>query len=397
MCSIESIFNFIKSGASEIISEDELRLLILKKKLVIKVGFDPTTSDLHLGHVVILKKLRQFQNLGYCICFLIGDFTAMIGDPSGRSKSRKSLSKEDVMCNYKTYSEQIFRILDPLLTKIYFNSIWFNFFGINNLLDLISSTTLSRLLERNDFKVRYESNKPISINEIIYPFLQGYDSVFLESDIEVGGIDQKFNFLLSRDLQKKHNQKPQVSIMMPILLGIDGKNKMSKSLGNCINLSDDPYDVFCKVMSIPDFLMQDYFIHLSFLSKSEYFDMLNSYDNPMTLKIKLAVNIVSLLYNELLAEKSRVRFNDYFSKGLLSDDIEKLFLYVKSDKLLLFDILCEIKFLSTRSDFKRLLKFNSIRVDGIVVNDRCFYLNINNFYFLQVGKKKVVKIYLKKI
>ena len=398
MCDINYIFNVIKSGVSEIISEHELYDLIKKKdKLVIKVGFDPTTCDLHLGHVVILKKLRQFQDFGYNICFLIGDFTAMIGDPSGRGESRNQLDKNRIINNYKTYSEQIFKILKPDLTKIYFNSSWFNFFGIENFINLLSFTTVSRLLERSDFKSRYVSGKSIFIHEFIYPLLQSYDSVFIESDIEIGGIDQKFNLLLARDIQKRFKQKSQVLIMMPILNGLDGKNKMSKSLFNCVNINDNFYDIFCKIMSIPDFLMKEYFIFLGFLSMEEYDNFFNSQNNPMLVKIKLAFNIVSLIYDKHLAIQAQERFFRFFSKKkILDNDVELVSLNIINDELLLSHALYKINLVLSNSDFKRLLKCGAIKINSNVIKNRNFILKSNIVYFMQVGKKKFIKLFLKK-
>lgn len=397
MNSLEYIFNIIKSGSSEIISESDLKHMLFKKKnLIIKAGFDPTSKNLHLGHFIILKKLRQFQDLGYFVYFIIGDFTAMIGDPTGRINSRKFLNKNEIINNYKSYSKQIFKILNPFLTKIYFNSLWLNELNINSLLNLMCSTNITKILERSDFKNRYNSNRSINMNEFIYPFLQGYDSVFIESDIEVGGIDQKLNFLLSRDLQKKYNQKPQSFIMMPILTGLDGNNKMSKSLNNCINFLDSPYDIFCKVMSIPDNLISEYFVNLFFLSKLDYLKKFEIYKNPMDIKKKLAYNIVSNLYNEKSAIKSEQDFVSFFSEKKILEDINVINLEVSLAKVLLFDVLYQINFITSISDFKRFLKFKSVKVNNIIIVDKKFFLESNNFYFIQIGKIKFIKIFLKK-
>ncbi len=394
---IDTILNTIKLGVNEIISEDDLRNLILNKKdLIIKAGFDPTTEFLHLGHIVILKKLRQFQDFGYKIRFLIGDFTASIGDPSGKNTSRKHITKSVIIKNYKTYYNQIFKILNPSLTIIHYNSTWFNLLNIHSFIELSSLSTVSQLLERSDFKSRYNLNKSISIHEFIYPLLQGYDSVFLKSDIEIGGIDQKFNFLLARDLQKKYGQKPQVLIMMPILNGMDGKNKMSKSLENCININDNYYDIFCKVMSIPDSLMEEYFIYLGFLSDIEYKSFCVKLKNPMEVKLHLSFQIVSLIYDKILAEKAKDRFINFFSKRKIPDDIELVSINVLSSKILLYNILLKISFIKSYSDFKRFLKSGAIKVNGVVVSKRLFNLKIDQSYFLQVGKKKIIKVFFKK-
>lgn len=397
MYDLDYIFNAIKYGTDDIVSDEELKLLILKKKkIIVKVGFDPTTNNLHLGHCVILNKLKQLQDFGYGINIIIGDFTAMIGDPSGRNLSRKILTKEEIIFNYKTYNTQIFKILNPAFTKIYFNSSWFNFFGLDNLLKLMSCSTVSRILERSDFKIRNLSNKSINFNEFVYPFLQGFDSIFLESDIEIGGTDQKFNFLLSRDLQKRYNQKPQISIMMPILIGIDGKKKMSKSLGNCINFDDDNYNMFCKIMSIPDFLIKDYFLNLLSFNQDQYIEICLKYKNPMYLKMELAYRIVTLLHSNILADKAKTDFLNFVSKKNLPSDFLDTEIFIESNNIFLSDILIKIKFLTSNSDFKRHLKLGSIRVDGIQITDKNCILSVNKFYFLQFGKKKMMKIFLKK-
>lgn len=398
MYDFDEVFKIIKSGVHEIVSEDELLYLISSKKdLVIKVGFDPTTSALHLGHVVILKKLRDFQKLGYKICFLIGDFTAMIGDPSGRSNCRKQINKDDVMNNYKTYTEQIFKILDPNLTCVYFNSVWFDECCLDSFIKLLSFTTVSRLLERSDFKLRYKECKPIGLHEFIYPLLQAYDSVFVKADIEIGGIDQKFNLLLGREIQKRFGEKPQVLIMMPILNGLDGKSKMSKSLGNSVNITDDFYDVFCKIMSIPDVLMEEYFLFLGFLSANEYKDFFLKNENPMSVKLDLAYRIVSLIHNESLADKAKNMFINHFSQKTFSDGVEVISLDIKCDFISLYDVLSSIKFLDSYSDFKRLLKQGAVKVDKIAIYERLFSLSSGKSYFLQVGKKKFAEIFLKKV
>lgn len=398
MYDFDEAFKIIKSGVHEIVSEDELFYLISSKKdLVIKVGFDPTTSALHLGHVVILKKLRDFQKFGHKICFLIGDFTAMIGDPSGRGNSRKQINKDDVINNYKTYTEQIFKILDPGLTRIYFNSVWFNDFCLDSFIKLLSFSTVSRLLERSDFKLRYKECKPIGLHEFIYPLLQAYDSVFVKADIEIGGIDQKFNLLLGREIQKRFGEKQQVLIMMPILNGLDGKNKMSKSLGNSVNITDDFYDIFCKIMSIPDILMEEYFLFLGFLSVSEYKNFFLKNENPMFIKLNLAYRIVSLIYDKVLADKAKSMFINHFSQKVFSDGVETISLDIKCDFILLYDVLLSIKFLDSYSDFKRLLKQSAIKVNKSVICERLCSLASGKSYFLQVGKKKFVKIFLKKV
>lgn len=395
--SVDKIIETIISSSVEVISLDELKSLILSKKnLIIKVGFDPTTSDLHLGHLVIILKLRKLQELGFKVVIIIGDFTAMIGDPSGKNSSRPTLSRERIILNYKTYHYQILKFLNINLTSIYFNSSWYDFFLFDNFIKLTSFYTVSRMLERNDFKNRFEFNLPISINEFIYPLLQGYDSVFLNTDLEIGGIDQKFNFLVSREIQKKFFQKNQICLMMPLLLGIDGKNKMSKSLGNCINLNDSAYDIFCKVMSIPDFLIKDYFVYLDILNLNEYEKSLIVFDNPMRLKQFLAYKIVNLIYDEENAILSEKKFLTIFSNRSFPKDIDITYLDFSFEPVSLFDVLLKLNYIVSKSDFKRFLSNRAIEVNGEVIIDKCFSFDFGLFYFLKFGKKRFVKIFLKK-
>lgn len=397
MYSLEFILDIIKSGVAEIISEEELKKLINeKKKINIKIGFDPTSKNLHLGHFLILNKLKQFQEFGHEINLIIGDFTAMIGDPSGRNNSRKPLKKEEIIKNYEDYSKQIFKILNPLLTKIYFNSFWLNELNLESLLEITNSINISKILERNDFKNRYNSNKPISISEFIYPLLQGYDSVFIESDIEIGGIDQKLNFTLSRELQKKQRQKPEIFILMPILTGIDGKNKMSKSLNNCINIKDSPYEIYCKTMSIPDNLMKEYFANLFFMSEEKYSEKFKFYENPMDIKKNLAYNIVSSLYNEEFAEKAKNDFNSFFTEKKILADTNFSLIETDLNENDILEILLKIKFIKSVSEFKRFVKFGSLKINKETIKKREFYLICDKEYVIQLGKFKVIRIILKK-
>lgn len=393
---VDKIFSLLKHTCCEIIDESELcELLNLKKDLVIKVGFDPTTERLHLGHVVLLRKLRLFQDFGYKVSFLVGDFTAMIGDPSGRSDTRKQISRDVIVCNFKTYNNQIFKILDPKLTILYFNSSWLSSLNVSSFIKLMSSTTVSRLIERNDFKTRYLMNKPIYMHEFIYPLLQAYDSVFMNADIEFGGIDQKFNFLLARNLQKKFGYPSQIAIMAPILPGIDGKNKMSKSLQNCINIDDDFYDMFCKAMSLPDSVVKDYYVFLGFMMLHEYDSFVSSFPNFMDVKLDLAFRIVSLFYGFSFAEKAKLKFINYFSNRNVFDDVEVRTFFISSNNIHLSEFLVRFGFIFSYSEFKRLIKFCSIEVNSLVVNDRGFILLVDTCYNIKVGKKVVLKIILK--
>lgn len=393
---IDKILSLLKDSCCEIINEDELfELLKLKKDLVIKVGFDPTTERLHLGHVVLLRKLRIFQDFGYKVSFLIGDFTAMIGDPSGRSDTRKQISREVIVKNFKTYKDQVFKILNPDLTVVYFNSSWLTNLSISSFIKLMSSTTVSRLIERNDFKTRYLENKSIHMHEFIYPLLQAYDSVFMNADIEFGGVDQKFNFLLARSLQKKFGVSSQVAIMAPILIGLDGKNKMSKSLHNCLNIDDDFYDMFCKIMSIPDSLVKDYYVFLGFVCLNDYDFFVSSFSNFMDVKFDLAVKVVSLLYDSLRAENAKFKFINYFSKRNIFDGIDIKYFNISSSFIQLSDFLVKFKFISSYSEFKRLIKSCSIEINSSIISDRTFTLSLDVCYSIRIGKRIVFKFILK--
>lgn len=393
----DKIIENIISSSSEVISLDELKNLIsFKKDIIIKIGFDPTTSDLHLGHLVLIIKLRKFQELGFKVVIIIGDFTAMIGDPSGKNSSRPALTRDKIILNYETYHKQLFKFLLRDLTTIYFNSSWYDFFLFDNFIKLISFSTVSRMLERSDFKNRFDNNNPIFINEFVYPLLQAYDSVFLDVDFEIGGMDQKFNFIIGRELQKKFFQKSQVCLMMPLLLGIDGKNKMSKSLGNSINLNDDCYDIFCKVMSIPDFLIKDYFIYLDILNLKEYDLFCLSFDNPMNLKSFLAHKIVCLIYDENSANFSKDKFFTTFSKRCFPLDIDITYLNFNFEHVSLFDVLVKLELIFSKSEFKRFLSNKSIELNNDIIEDKNLILSFNFIYFLKFGKKRFIKFFLKK-
>lgn len=394
---IDKSLDLIISSFEDIVELSELKkILFCNNNMLIKVGFDPTTNDLHLGHLVIITKLIQLQKLGFKIAIVIGDFTAMIGDPSGRNLSRQIISRDQIDLNCKTYISQLFKFLNPSLTNIYFNSSWYDSFLVDNFLKLTSMFKVSRMLERNDFKVRFTNNTPISICEFIYPLLQAYDSVFLNADIELGGIDQKFNLLVGREIQKKFFQKSQFCLMLPLLIGLDGKQKMSKSLNNCIKLNDDFYDMFCKVMSIPDSLIKHYFINLSLLNSDECDVMFNANENPMNIKLELANRIVSLIYDNDHANCAKNKFLDIFSKRNVFECLDCIFIDVDFMEVSLFDVLYKIGFVSSNSDFKRLVFSRSIEVNGLVIDDRFLMLNCGIFYFLKVGKKKISKIFLKK-
>ena len=396
MSNVDNIFKSLQLGVKEIVSEGEFRLLLsMKKELVVKIGFDPTSDKLHLGHYVILKKLREFQLFGYFIHLIIGDFTATIGDPSGKSVMRKVIDHDDIKENYTSYNNYIFRFLDKNFTFVYFNSVWFNSIYLNDFMQLVSFVTVSRILERCDFKSRYNNNKPIGLHEFVYPLLQSYDSVFLYSDIEIGGIDQKFNLLLGRDLQKSYFQRQQVLLMMPILTGLDGFNKMSKSLNNYISLDDDYYIMFCKVMSLPDKLLEEYFICLGFLNANQFRDVVLEYGNPMLVKYLLANKVVSCVYNEFLADDAQAKFIDRVSKKIFDNNIEVSIIYIDNTFIYLRRLLLLIGFVCSHAEFKRGIKYGSIEVNSVVILDRECILYVDIYYLLKCGKKKIKKVFLK--
>lgn len=389
---------FIKKGVEEIIFEKDLELLFSqKKKLVIKVGFDPTSTSLHLGHLVLFRKLREFQELGYRVCILIGDFTAVIGDPSGKKFSRQLLTDAEVVNNYKTYRNQIFKILDEAFTDIFFNSAWLNNLSIKEFIKISSMSTVARMLERSDFKTRYEEKNSIGINEFLYPFLQAYDSVILKADIELGGIDQKFNLLLGRELQKRFGQKPQVIIMMPIINGLDGKKKMSKSFNNYIAIADTAYNVFCKIMSISDVLMKDYFVVFGFYTLTQIDNLFNSSKNLMDLKFDLAFKITSILNGSSAASLAKTKFIDQFCKKSIPNDIDILYLYINDMEINIIEVLSRSNLILSNSEAKRLLKSRAVKVNNVVIEDRGFLFVVNKFYIIQVGKLKFIKIFIKKV
>lgn len=398
MHNIDDIFYLLKLGTKEIISEEELYLLIKqkKKKLIIKIGFDPTSDSLHLGHYVILKKILDFQKLGYLIHIIIGDFTGSIGDPSGKSVVRCNITYDNIKKNYINYGNYIFKFLNKDLSIIYFNSVWFNFFSLADFIQVMSFSTVTRMLERNDFKVRYLNNKTISLHEFVYPLLQSFDSVFLNTDIEIGGIDQKFNFLLARDIQKVYYQNSQILIMMPILTGIDGINKMSKSLNNCIFLNDHYYIMFCKIMSIPDKLIEEYFLIFGFFTLNEYKKFYVEKKNPMLVKIDLAVKIVSFIYNEKIAILAKDKFINLVSKKEYDKHLSEEIFYIDNCNILLIDFLLSIKFLKSHSDYKRFIKYKAIKVNNDIIDNKNYLLFCNFVYLIQCGKKNIIKVFLKK-
>jgi len=385
-------------GSDEIIpKEDFLAKLKGKKKLKIKAGFDPTSPDLHLGHTVLLNKMRLFQDLGHQIIFLIGDFTGLVGDPSGVNETRPVLSDEQLQKNAETYKSQVFKILDPIKTEVRFNSEWMNKIRPSEFIRLSSSQTVARMLERDDFAKRYKSQLPISIHEFLYPLLQGYDSVQLEADVELGGTDQKFNLLMGREVQKFYGLPQQCILTVPLLEGLDGVKKMSKSLNNYIAL-EDPYDeMFGKIMSISDQLMWRYFDLLSFKSDKEIESLKQDEkngENPRNLKFILAEEIVDRFHGEGLGSKAREEFINRFQKGKLPEEVEAITLIIEGSSATLPKVLKESSMVTSTSEAIRLIEQGAVKVDGDKMLKKDFSMNKGTTFLLQVGKRKIANILL---
>ena len=385
-------------GSDEIIpKEDFLAKLKGKKKLKIKAGFDPTSPDLHLGHTVLLNKMRLFQDLGHQIIFLIGDFTGLVGDPSGVNETRPVLSDEQLQKNAETYKSQVFKILDPNKTEVRFNSEWMNKIPPSEFVRLSSSQTVARMLERDDFAKRYKSQLPISIHEFLYPLLQGYDSVQLEADVELGGTDQKFNLLMGREVQKFYGLPQQCILTVPLLEGLDGVKKMSKSLNNYIAL-EDPYDeMFGKIMSISDRLMWRYFDLLSFKTDKEIESLKQDEkngENPRNLKFILAEEIVDRFHGEGLGSKAREEFINRFQKGKLPEEVEAITLIIEGSSATLPKVLKESSMVTSTSEAIRLIEQGAVKVDGDKVLKKDFSMNKGTTFLLQVGKRKIANILL---
>jgi tyrosyl-tRNA synthetase len=384
--------DIISRGTEEIISAEELgEKLATGRSLTVKVGFDPTAPDLHLGHTVLLQKMRHFQDLGHKVYFLIGDFTGMIGDPSGKSETRKALSREEVLANAETYKEQVFKVLLPEQTEVAFNSQWLTELGSAGIVRLASNFTVARMLERDDFEKRYKSGLPISIHEFMYPLLQGYDSVHLKADVEMGGTDQKFNLLVGRELQRAYGQKPQSVITVPILEGMDGVNKMSKSLHNYVGITDAPESMFGKLMSITDELMFRYYLLLSNLSMTEIeklkAEVAGGIIHPMDVKKRLAEEIITRYHSADDARQARENFERVFSRRENPEDMTE-YKYSKGTQLM--DIILGLKFSDSRNEAKRLCQQGGVYLDGETVSD--LTLTPEGDAVLKVGKRKFAKI-----
>ena len=398
---IEEQLALIKRGAVELFSEKELikklnRSLETGKPLKIKAGFDPTAPDLHLGHTVLLQKLKHLQQLGHDIYFLIGDFTGLIGDPTGKSETRPPLTIDDVKRNAESYKEQVFKILDPDKTKIVFNSTWLNKLSSHDMIKLASELTVARMLERDDFKKRFESNRPISIHEFLYPLIQGYDSVALDADMEIGGTDQLFNLLMGRELQRSRKKEPQVVLTMPLLEGLDGVNKMSKSLGNYIGVAESPNDIYGKIMSASDDLMFRYYELLSDLPTEKIADLkkeiASGSAHPKTIKMRLATEITAKYHGDEAAHKAEENFEQVFKKKELPDDIPEKTFERQAEAIKLPNLLFQADLVSSTSDGRRMIRQNAVSIDGVKCSDPNQDIPSDGELLIKVGKRRFCRV-----
>ncbi|KTD65243.1 tyrosine--tRNA ligase [Legionella spiritensis] len=389
----------LQRGCEEILPEKELEKKLLKgRPLKVKAGFDPTAPDLHLGHTVLLNKLRQFQQYGHEVIFLIGDFTAMIGDPTGKNVTRAPLSQEAILANAQTYEQQVFKILDPEKTTILFNSQWLNALSAVDLIRLAATHTVARMLERDDFNKRYHSGQPIAIHEFLYPLIQGYDSVALKADIELGGTDQKFNLLMGRELQKHFNQEQQVIMMLPLIEGLDGVKKMSKSLNNYIGITETPDSMFGKIMSISDELMWRYITLLSFKSLSDITSLRASVEsgmNPRDVKIDFAREIITRFHNQSAADAAHQAFLERFQKGEIPDDLEEQIIEAH-EPISIAQLLKQTGLTSSTSESIRMARQGAVKLNGNKINDASLIVKENKAFIIQVGKRRIAKVRLMK-
>lgn len=394
MIKAEEQLDLIKRGTDELLVESELvEKLKLGRPLRIKAGFDPTAPDLHLGHTVLINKLRHFQELGHHVMFLIGDFTGLIGDPTGKNATRPPLSREQVLQNAQTYREQVFKILDPDKTEVCFNSAWFDALGAAGMIKLAAQHTVARMLERDDFSKRYAGNQPIAIHEFLYPLCQGYDSVAMKADVELGGTDQKFNLLVGRELQKHYGQSPQCILTMPLLEGLDGVNKMSKSLGNYVGIAEPPREIFGKIMSVSDDLMWRYYELLSFRSNSEIASLKREVDegkNPRDVKIQLAQELVARFHSQADAVRALEDFLARFQRGALPEEMSE----VTVSNAPLPQVLKQTGLVASTSEAMRMVEAGGVRIDGEKVSDKGLHLIAGTTVVLQVGKRKFARVTL---
>jgi tyrosyl-tRNA synthetase len=401
MSNVDSALSLLRRGAEEIIREDELKARLGSGRVLrIKAGFDPTAPDLHLGHTVLINKLRQFQTLGHQVVFLIGDFTGMIGDPTGRSATRKPLTPDDVAHNAETYREQIFRILDPAQTEVVFNSQWMGQMTATDMIQLASRYTVARMLERDDFHKRYQSNQSIAVHEFLYPLVQGYDSVALKADVELGGTDQKFNLLVGRELQREYGQPPQVLITTPVLEGLDGVQKMSKSLNNYVGIREPAGEMYGKLMSISDALMWRYFELLSFRPLTEIETLRGQVAdgmNPRDAKFQLADELVSRFHDAEAARRAHEEFVARFQKGAMPSDMPEHEVMAEDDQgIALVPLLKSLGLVPSTSEALRMIKQRAVRVDGERIEQQDLSLAPGGCHVLQVGKRRFARVSVKK-
>jgi len=393
---MKEALKLINRGTDEILTESDLKKkLDSGKQLIIKAGFDPTAPDLHLGHTVLLNKLRHFQDLGHRVVFLIGDFTGRIGDPSGTNKTRPTLDAKDLEENAKTYEKQVFKILKKDLTDVRFNSEWCEKLGADGLIRLAAKYNVARMLERDDFSKRFSENKSIAIHEFLYPLVQGYDSVALKADVELGGTDQKFNLLVGRELQRDYDQEPQVVITVPILEGLDGVKKMSKSLNNYVAIDEEPDEMFGKIMSISDDLMWRWFELLSFMSEEEINSLkkeMQDGKNPRDIKFILAEEIVDRFHKDGDGQKCKESFLNRFQKGQTPENVDLVKVNIDGESILLVNLLKETNMIASVSEGNRLIKQGGIKVNSEKVNDPKFEISVNSENLYQVGKRRFLKI-----
>jgi tyrosyl-tRNA synthetase len=396
MSAIKQAIQTIRRGSDELIVEEELaKKLSSGRKLRVKLGLDPTAPDLHLGHTVVINKLRDFQELGHQVQFLIGDFTGMIGDPTGKNQTRPPLTREEILKNAETYREQVFKILDPVRTQILFNSEWSDKLGAEGMIRLASRYTVARLLERDDFSKRFRNSQPIAVHELLYPLMQGYDSVAMKADVELGGTDQKFNLLVGRELQKDYGQEPQCVLTMPLLEGLDGRDKMSKSLGNYVGIAEPPQEMFGKLMSISDTLMWRYFELLSFepLTTIERWKKeVESGANPRDVKVRLAKEIVARFHGPSAAEAAEAEFDQRFRHGVLPDNMPEVTVQSPADGLPVTQLLKLAQLTASTSEAARAIEQGGVKIDGERVTDRGLRLQAGSTLTVQVGKRKFARV-----
>jgi len=400
MIGVEEQIELIERGVVDCISRDELRKKLERSlatgvPLKVKAGFDPTAPDLHLGHTVLLQKLKHFQDLGHRVVFLIGDFTGLIGDPTGKSETRKALTRDDIARNAETYKEQVFKILDPVKTEIAFNSEWLGKLDSFEMIRLASELTVARMLERDDFKNRFEGGKPISIHEFLYPLIQGYDSVAMEADVELGGTDQLFNVLMGRDMQRSRNQEPQIVLTLPLLEGLDGVNKMSKSLGNYIGITEPANDIYGKVMSVSDDLMFRYYELLSDRSTQEISELRKGMEagnlHPKAVKQNLARELTARFHSDSAALQAEQNFENVFAKNDLPDDLQEIAISAPED-IWLPQLLLETALVASTSEGRRMIKQNAVSIDGEKITDMNFSVKPRGDIVLRVGKRRFCKV-----